>query len=73
MVESSKACDVVSGCLLVPNVFLVKSHPPRAVSLGGRLEASSDDSHGLSLGVGVRVGPHIGIMLISEVIVGVKM
>ena len=55
------------------SAFLVNSPPPRAVSGGGRLRASGDDSHGLSLEVGIRVGPHIGVIFISDIIAGKQM
>ena len=58
-------------CLLVLNMTLANSSPLRGVSVGGRLKASDDDSHGLSLEVGIRVGPHIGVIFISEVIAGI--
>ena len=54
------------GCSLVLSAYLANSPSLRAVSVGGRLMASGDDSHGLSLEIGVRVGPHIEVMNISE-------
>ena len=65
--------DIMRDCSPVLNSSLANSPPPRAVSVGGRLKASNDDSHVLSLEVGVIVGPHIGVICISEIIVGVKM
>ena len=66
-------CDVMRDCSLVLNAFLANSPPPRAVNIGGGLKASDDDSHGLSLKVGVRVGPHIGVICISDIIAGIQM
>ena len=57
---NGKLCSVVRDHPLFFSAFLVNSSPPKAVSVGGRVTASGDDSHGLSLGVGVRVDPHIG-------------
>ena len=65
MAGSRKACDITRGCPLVLSGLLENSPSPGAVSIGGRLRAHDDDSHGFSLEVGVRVGPHIGVIFIS--------
>ena len=60
-------------CSLVLKASLANSPSPRAVSAIGRLKASGDDSHGLILEMGIRVGPHIGVISITDVIAGIKM
>ena len=73
MAEGRKACDVRGGCPLVLIALLEKSPSPRAVSIDGRRGARDDDSHVVGLEVDIRVGPHIGVRLISEIIVGMQM
>ena len=64
---------VMRDCSLVLNVSLANSPSPRAVRVSGRLKASGDDGHVLSLEVGIRVGPHIGVICISDIIAGIQM
>ena len=55
-------------CSLVLNASLANYPLPRAVSVGGKLKASDDDSHGLGLEVGAKVSPHIGVKLVNGAI-----
>ena len=63
--ENRKACDVMRGRLFVSAHSLRIPPLTRAVSSGGSLRAIGVDSHGLSLEVGIRASPHIGVTFIN--------
>ena len=73
MVETGRCVTSREAALLFLAHYRRIPPPTGAVIIGGSLRAIGVDSHGLSLEVGVRVSPHMGVVFINEGIVGIEM